>query len=508
MTGSVDPQHVKPVEAMGARMRGGAATLLAGKLFSGALGTLVRIIVLANLLGPTELGLYGAAMLAIGFLEVFTQSGLRQAIIQTEDTSPITLSTAWTIQAVRGMLLGLILWAASPALAAMVNRPDASLPIAVLALAPMLMGFSSIGVNFLERKLQYGRYVLLTTGMSIVELVVAITYAMYSPTVWALVIGRIAACTFYLIFSFVISQTHARPGFSFSKAKELLSYGMWILVSGLIAYALIKGGDYVVLHYLGPEDYGIWYLAYALATLPIMQVVHTVGVVTFSGFSRLKTDVTRLRTAFLKSFLVIATISFFISMLIIAIAQPFEELCLSDDYAGAGDLIEILAIWGLSRALGAANTSLFQAVGRPALASVFQFVMLVLAAITVIPAATAFGAIGVAWTLAFVGLAVQPMRYPLTCRDLKMPSSNIYLRVGAPLTAAIAGVSAAKILTFFTPNLHPAIHIILTPSAAAISFLAVMSLWLRHTGLELATVLSEILPRPLKKWSPRRAGSS
>ncbi|QDU70917.1 oligosaccharide flippase family protein [Mucisphaera calidilacus] len=488
------------VEAIGSRVRGGAVILLAGRLMAGGFGTLVRMVILANLLGPDEFGLFGAALLAVGLLEVFTQSGLRHAVIQTDDVSRDTLDTAWTIQVLRGLLLGLLLLVAAPWLAMLTDRPEAAAPIRGLALVPVLMGLSSIGINFLERRLQYGRYVVLTAGISLIELVVSVLYALYSPTVWALVVGRIAATAMRLILSYFLCDTHAWFGFKLGKAKALFSYGIWILVSGLIAYALIKGGDYVVLHWLTESDFGLYFLAYQLATLPIMQVVQTVDAVTFSGYSRLKNEIPRLREAFLKSFLVIATVSFFLCSMVIAVAYPFERLFLSDAYTGISRLIEILAIWGLSRGLGAANNSLFLAVGRPALASIFQAVMLVLFAAAAIPAVTTYGLEGICWTLACVGAVVQPMRYPLTARDLQMSSWKIYLRVAVPLSAAVAAVAAAKALAWVMPGWNPWLHLFLDPLAGTIGFAAVMMLWMANRELDLKRVLTELIPVRYQIW--------
>ena len=66
---------------------------------------LIRTIILARLLAPSDFGLLGIAMLAIATLETFSQTGFQAALIQKKDNVESYLDTAWTVSAIRGVVL-------------------------------------------------------------------------------------------------------------------------------------------------------------------------------------------------------------------------------------------------------------------------------------------------------------------------------------------------------------------------------------------------------------------
>ena len=70
----------------------------------------VRTIILARLLAPSDFGLLGIAMLAISTLETFSQTGFQAALIQKKGNVESYLDTAWTVSAIRGVVLFLILY--------------------------------------------------------------------------------------------------------------------------------------------------------------------------------------------------------------------------------------------------------------------------------------------------------------------------------------------------------------------------------------------------------------
>lgn len=74
----------------------------------------VALFVLTNLLGSAKWGLLGIASLVISTLNTFTQTGFTAALIQKHNDARDCLDTAWTIELIRGILLGVLLWIAAP----------------------------------------------------------------------------------------------------------------------------------------------------------------------------------------------------------------------------------------------------------------------------------------------------------------------------------------------------------------------------------------------------------
>ena len=81
----------------------------------------IRTIILARLLAPQDFGLLGIAMLSISALETFSQTGFHAALIQKKDGVESHLDTAWTISAIRGVILFGILYVSAPVAANFFN---------------------------------------------------------------------------------------------------------------------------------------------------------------------------------------------------------------------------------------------------------------------------------------------------------------------------------------------------------------------------------------------------
>jgi O-antigen/teichoic acid export membrane protein len=118
----------------------------------------VRTIILARLLAPHDFGLLGIAILAISTLETLSQTGFQAALIQKKENIESYLDTAWTVSAIRGIILFLILFLSAPVIAKFFNSPQATLIIRIIAVSTLLSGFRNIGILFFQKELELPSY--------------------------------------------------------------------------------------------------------------------------------------------------------------------------------------------------------------------------------------------------------------------------------------------------------------------------------------------------------------
>ncbi len=74
---------------------------------------LIKLLILARLLAPSDFGLLGVAFLIIATLDTFSQTGLDTALIQMKDDIKDYLNSVWSINIIRGFILYIILYRAS-----------------------------------------------------------------------------------------------------------------------------------------------------------------------------------------------------------------------------------------------------------------------------------------------------------------------------------------------------------------------------------------------------------
>src|ERR1700756_443272 len=100
----------------GKTIRGGLVRLCAeGASFLLRMGSLI---VLARLLGPKDFGLVGMVTAFTGVLSLFRDFGLSAAAVQRTTVTDEQISTLFWINILVGVLLGLVVLAAAPAIAA------------------------------------------------------------------------------------------------------------------------------------------------------------------------------------------------------------------------------------------------------------------------------------------------------------------------------------------------------------------------------------------------------
>ena len=95
-------EPMKPIssESLSKKVVRGGMWVFGLRIINRGLG-FIRTIILARLLG--------IAMLAISTLETFSQTGFQTALIQKKENVESYLDTAWTVSAIRGVILFLIL---------------------------------------------------------------------------------------------------------------------------------------------------------------------------------------------------------------------------------------------------------------------------------------------------------------------------------------------------------------------------------------------------------------
>ena len=173
-------------ESLSKRVVRGGMWVFALRIIGRSLG-FIRTIILARLLAPSDFGLLGIAMLAILTLETFSQTGFQVALVQKKENVESYLDTAWTVSAIRGTLLFLILFFSAPMAAAFFNLPQATLVIKILAVSSLLSGTKNIGIIFFQKELKFKKQFVYDFSAILADLAVSISLAFILRSVWALV---------------------------------------------------------------------------------------------------------------------------------------------------------------------------------------------------------------------------------------------------------------------------------------------------------------------------------
>jgi len=429
-------QLLSPGETLSQRVvRGGFwvfALRVADRLFR-----LARTIVLARLLAPEDFGLFGIALLAMSALGTFSQTGFQQALIQKKKDIEPYLDTTWTVQAIRGVVLALILFGVGPYVAAFFGEPAAAPLLRVLGLSMLFQGFTNIGVVYFQKELEFHKQFVYQMTGTIVDFGVAVAAALLLQNAWALIFGLLARSFVQVAMSYVIHPYRPRVRFEGAKARELYKFGRWIFGSTIIVFLLTQGDGIFVGKVLGVTALGLYQMAYRISNLPATEITHVISQVSFPAYAKLQDNIDKIRKAYLEALQLTVFISVPLAAGIFSLAPEFTRLFLGEKWMPMVPAMQILAFWGLLRALAALTGPLFQGIGKPDIGTKLQLAKLPIIAVLIYPFTIHWGILGTSLTIVISAVLINPLYLYWAARIVKCPRSAYVKVIGLPATAAL-----------------------------------------------------------------------
>jgi O-antigen/teichoic acid export membrane protein len=357
---------------------------------------LVRLIVVARLLSPNDFGLLGVAALITGILNIFLESGFNNALIQKKEKIDQFLDTAWTVQAVRGLLIFAVIYLIAPYASVFFNEPKSLDIIRVFAFTKLIDGFKNIGVIYFQKEIDFKKQFYFNFFPEFIALVTTILAAYVLRNVWALVIGAIVCSIFILIFSFVFHPYRPKFEFSLSKFKVLFDFGKWVVGYGILGFFIIQGDDIFVGKMLGAAALGLYQMAYRISNLPATQISHVIIQVTFPAYSKMQDNIPRLRESYMRVLKIIAFISFPLAGLIFVYCGAFTQIFLGQKWMPMVPAMQVLCLFGLIRSLTSTAGPIFVGVGQPKIMAWLSSIQLIVMLIIIYPLTKQWGIAGTA----------------------------------------------------------------------------------------------------------------
>jgi O-antigen/teichoic acid export membrane protein len=420
----------------------------------------LRTIILARLLSPKDFGVMGVAVLCINLLETFSSSGIKTALIQKEGDITDYLNTSWTIQAVRGGVLGLILYFTAPYASDFFESPSALSVIKVLAFIPLLNGMKNTGIILFHKEMQFDKQAFFQTVHSITAVVVSISVAFMIKNVWALVAGALSGAIVECILSYVLHPHRPRFSFKILQAKELIRYGKWMFGTSIMTFLITEGDDAFVGKILGVTALGYYQLAYHFSNISATEIGRMISVVMLPVYSKIHGDLFRLGKAYLKVLHSVSFIIFPLTGLILIFGGDFVRIFLSEKWNSIIPALKVLSLAGCIRAISGTTGTVFKSIGKPDIVTKWQPVRLLVLIVSIYPLSKSMGIIGTSFSVLLcnlvsaVGFSIRVIQktriqWLIYLRNIAIPSANMcFAIVVAIFLRSILDIKALSLWQF------------------------------------------------------------
>lgn len=182
----------------------------------------------------------------------------------------------------------------------------------------------------------------------------------------------------------------------------------------------------------------MYQVAYRISNAPATEVGLLVSKVVFPAYSKVQDDIAQIRSGFLSVLVVVSLITFPMTVGTIVVAPTFVFGIQGQQWADAVHPIQVLALWGLLRAMGSITGPMFKALGRPDVLTKVTFVKTVIIAVLIYPLTAEFGVVGTALAvLISSALFSEPLKYYLAIKKANTAWRQLMERMFVPLVASL-----------------------------------------------------------------------
>ncbi|MBN8830779.1 MAG: lipopolysaccharide biosynthesis protein [Sphingomonadales bacterium] len=327
-----------------------------------ALLSFISSIVLARLLMPEDFGLFAMAISLSAVVQALAALPLSEALIQTSEVDDDHIGSTYTLAVARAVLLSVVLGVAAWPIAYLYHEPRLFGILLAMAFIMLLSGFFSPRWALIQKQLSFGPSAVQSITLRMTNMVVALPIAYFYRSVWAIIIGMIAA----QIVSVTLTHCYAPAPLRFStkRIRAIWSFSVWGTFSGILNTINQRIDTLMIGSVLGHREVGLYWYADDKAVLPTREITTPLVVVLFPGLSRVKDDPVRLATAYRRaqSLLFAACVPAGVGFGLVA--DQFVNVLLGEKWLPIIPIIQILAPLLALEALIASAKPLAMANGR------------------------------------------------------------------------------------------------------------------------------------------------
>ncbi|MFC0179611.1 lipopolysaccharide biosynthesis protein [Thorsellia kenyensis] len=322
-------------------------------------------IYIAKVIGPADFGMIGLLMVFVLLVETTLNNGFSQALIQKNNNATNEdFSTIFICGVILGLLFYLLLYNLLPFLSKLVNKHELIQAGRILLVVVIFNSFTVVPRAKLIIKLNFKTIAIINSFSGLVATLLAVLAINLGFGYWALVLQVLTKSIFSVLLFILLKKSYFRLKFSMESLKELLGFGIYIMLSSIIAF--ISNNLYLFIVTKNINFTSAGYLSQANSQTNMLSglVSSVLQGVIFPVFSSVKTDINLLKEIYLRILEITFLISFPLLLGFAAIAKPFTLLFLGNDWEGIIFLIVILSFARVVTPINSLNLSLINAIGK------------------------------------------------------------------------------------------------------------------------------------------------
>ena len=321
-------------------------------------------ILIARLLVPEDYGVIAMLNIFLAVSQTFIDSGFGTALIRKIDRTETDFSTVFYFNIAVASVFYIILFFSASAIANFYDTPLLESVTKIIALNLIINSLSGIHNAKLSIEIDFKSRAKISIITTLMTGAVGLWMAYAGYGVWALVVQSVLSSVIRTILLWIVVKWHPLLVFSWKSFKELFSFGSKLLASGLLDTLYNNIYTLVIGKVFSPSTLGIYSKASSLAQFPSSNITGVLQGVTFPILSSIQNEEERLADAYKRFLRIAAFIIFPLMVGLSAVADPLIRIILTDKWAGAIILLQIMCFTMMWFPIHAINLNLLQVKGR------------------------------------------------------------------------------------------------------------------------------------------------
>lgn len=345
----------------GAAARGGIVT--AGGTWIRFVIQLLTVIVIARLLGPVEYGFAAVVLVFSTLSDLLRNSGFASAILQRRDLTGQIASALFYASAAIGLVLGVMLVAAGPALASLFGDPRYAEFATLAAVVMPLAGIAAVPTALLTRNLAFRALAVVEVSAVVVSSAIGIVLALCGAGAVSLVWQAVSLALIICVGTVLVSPWRPGRPATRSALAPYLRFGGNVAIVQILRYASQNVDRLLIAAQFGPAATGVYAQANQLILLPVAQINGPLTRVVIPVLGRLVDDAERFCRYFRT---VVGLVGFTLWPVFAVMVVLSEDIILSlfgPEWAGSAEIFRILVVAGLANTLIFVNSWIFVSTG-------------------------------------------------------------------------------------------------------------------------------------------------
>ena len=320
-------------------------------------------IVLARLLLPSEYGTIALIAVFIQLCDVIIDGGLNTALIQKKDADNTDFSTIFYFSVGVAIVLYLVMYLCSPAIASFYKQPTLVPVVRVLSLSLPFNAFNSIQRAYVARNMMFQRLFYSGLGAIIISGGLGIYMAYQGYGVWALVVQTISNSFFTTLIMWFSVRWRPSLIFSLERFKVLFDYGWKILGANFITSLFVNIRKLIVGKFFLPATLAYYEKGGQLPALIMDNIFTSVQAILLPTFSDSQDDRPKVKAMMRRSTKLSCFFIYPLMVGMIVAAKPLVAFLLTEKWLSAVPFVQILCVANFFRPITISNWEAIKALG-------------------------------------------------------------------------------------------------------------------------------------------------